>query len=341
MLRGTAVLLKKGWTHTPGRTRRGGKNLAWRPKISEAKLNESVRLNLVHPRRHPNTWQERQFNYLGYTMWPKELGFYNAGDNFELTPEASWRIYLKCRDEPFWSRLHNEQTVVHLLPLVEKNPEPNMKNVTEVFRHHLCRFGADHYIYNVVMQAAAFGKRFSQCETMLEEMNRIGLEPNGQTYVNMMLGARLSGLPREKAEKFFKEGVQKGALTAVMRLDTEFQMWMDQLDRLGSFTTSGHLSINEEGASPMPRDMFAIWGWHKSEAKFRSRKDMIEENVRARVHAGRELIGTVYTKSRRQPWSLYGGMLPHDFNGPPQAPPTSFPDAPPPENDEKTSDKAW
>lgn len=333
------LFLKKGWTHTPGRTRRGGKNLAWRPKISEAKLEEFVRLNLVHPRRHPNSWQEKQFHYLGYTMWPKELGFYNAGDNFELTPEASWKIYMKNRDEPFWTKLHNERTVIQLLPLVEKDPDSNMKRVSHIFRFHLSRFGADHYIYNAVMQAAAFARLFPQCEMMLNEMDRLGLEPNGQTYVNLMLGAKLSGQPVEVMEKYFREAVHRGALQAVMRLDTEFQMWQDQLNRLGSFTTDGFLSVNKEGASPMPRDMFAIWGWHKSEAKFRSKRDMIQDQVRSRVHCGRELVGTVFTKTRRQPWAKYGGMLRCDFNGPPNAPAATFDDAPLPVKE--SCGKAW
>lgn len=320
MLRYSQLLLKKGWTHTPGRTRRGGKNLAWNPKIPESKLEEMVRLNLVFPCRHPNSWQERQFNFLGYTMWPKEIGFYNSGDNFELTPEASWRLYLKGHHEAFWTPLHNERTIIHLLPLVEKYPEEQMKRIRIIFRHHLSRFGGDHYIYNAVMQAAAFARQFSLCEEMLREMNRLGLEPNGQTYVNMMLAGKLSGKPVSTIEKYFKQGVQCGALHAVMRLDTEFQMWMDQLNRFGSFTTDGFLSKNEEGASPMPRDMFAIWGWHKSEPKFQSRKEMIAEQVRARVHGGRELIGTVYTKTRRQPWAKYGGLFPYDFNGPAAGP---------------------
>lgn len=316
MLRYSLLLLKKGWTHTPGRTRRGGKNLAWKPKIRVAKLEEMVRLNLVHPRRHPNSWQELQFHFLGYTLWPKEIGFYNAGNNFELTPEASWRLYLKGRDETFWTPLHNEKTIIHLLPLVEKNPEDQMKRVRIIFRHHLSRFGGDHFIYNAVMQAAAFARQFSLCEEMFSEMNRLGLEPNAQTYVNMMLAGKLSGKSTNTIEKYFKEGVQSGALSAVMRLDTEFQMWLDQLKRFGSFTTDGFLSNNVEGASPIPRDLFAIWGWHKSEAKFQSRKQMIAEQVRARVHSGKELIGSVFTKTRRQPWAKYGGLLPYDFNGP-------------------------
>lgn len=329
MLRNTQVALKKGWTHNPGKTRRGGKNLAFRPKISERKLNELVPLNLIHPRRHPNSWQERQFNFLGYTKWPKDIGFYNAGGNFELTPEASWRLYLKCCDEPFWGRLHSEKTIVHLLPMIEKNPAAEMEKVNDIFRHHLKRYGADHYIYNAVMQACAFARDMPRCEQLFQEMETIGLEPNAQSFVNMMLAARFAGLPREKCQKFFMEGVKRQAFFAVLRVDTEFQMWMDQLDRLGSFTApKGYLAVNEEGAKPMPRDMWALWGWHRSEGKFITRDQAITDQVRGRVHAGRELVGTVFTKTRRQPWALYNGMLPFDNSGPAYRRPTTFADAP-------------
>nr|CCC93265.1 conserved hypothetical protein [Trypanosoma congolense IL3000] len=331
MLRCSNVLLKKGWTHNPGRTRRGGKNLAWRPKMSERVLDQFVPLNLAFPRRHPNSWQEMQFRLLGYAKWPKEIGFYNAGDNFELTPEAAYRIFKWNCDEAFWTQLHNEKTIVYLLPLVEKDPETNMKRVDDIFRHHLKRFGADHYIYNAVMQASAFAKNFSRCSDLLNEMRSLNLEPNAQSYVNMMLASRLAGKPREQTELFFQEGIRTGALTAVMRLDTEFQMWMDQLERLGSFTAgSGHLSVNEEGAAPMPRDMWALWGWHRSEPKFISRKKMIHEQVQNRLRSGRELVGTVYSKSRRQPWAKYNGMFPFDYNGPSRRRAVSFVDAPAP-----------
>lgn len=329
MLRSTLVCLKKGWTHSPGRTRRGGKNLAWRPKIAEHILNQFVPLNMAFPRRHPNSWQELQFNSLGYVKWPKDIGFYNAGDNFELTPEASWRLYLNSRDEAYWGPLHNEKTIVYLLPEVERSPAKSMERVNDVFRHHLRRYGADHYIYNAVMQASAFAKDFARCKQLCDEMSSLGLERNAQTFFNMMLASKLSGQPRETTEAFFREAVASGVLTAVLRLDTEFQMWMDQLDRMGSFTSkSGFLSVNEEGARPMPRDMFSIWGWHKSEAKFKSRDAVIREQVRDRVNAGSELIGTVYTRSLRRPWTKYNGMLPHDFKGPAYRPPTTFPDAP-------------
>ncbi|ORC84165.1 mitochondrial RNA binding complex 1 subunit [Trypanosoma theileri] len=331
MLRRSDLLLKKGWTHNPGRTRRGGKNLAWRPKISEKILEQFIPLNLAFPRRHPNSWQELQFRFLGYTKWPKEIGFYNAGDNFELTPEAMYRIYLKNRDEDFWSRLHNEKTIVHLMPKIEKEPKKYMERVDDIFRHHLKRFGADHYIYNAVMQASAFAKDILRCEQLLNEMRSLGLEPNAQTYVNMMLAVHLTGGPREKAEAYMNEGVKTGALSAVMRLDTEFQMWMDQFKRLGSFTANtGYLSVNDEGAKPMPRDMWALWGWHHSEPKFISRKRMINEQVSNRVRCGRELVGTVYSKARRQPWAKYNGMLPFDFNGPARRNTVSFKDAPAP-----------
>ncbi|KAK7196744.1 mitochondrial RNA binding complex 1 subunit [Novymonas esmeraldas] len=330
MLRRTEIALKKGWTHNPGRTRRGGKNLAWRPKIAEAKLNQFVPLALVHPRRHPNSWQARQFHALGYTMWPKDLGFYNAGDNFEVTPEAAWRLYRHARDEPHWGKLHCERTIITLLPLVEKAPAANMERVLDVFRHYLKRYGADHYIYNAVMQAAAFAKNFEHAEQLFHEMEVLGLEPNAQSYVNMMLAARLCGLPREKSEAYFKRAVTAGALQAVMRMDTEYTMWMDQLDRLGSFAAaSGYLSVNEEGAKPMPRDMWALWGWHRSEGKFVSRHSLIMQQVRARVHGGREMVGTVYTKTLRQPWAKFNGMLPHDFKGPQHRRTITFPDAPP------------
>lgn len=329
MLRRTEVALKKGWTHSPGRTRRGGKNLAWRPKMSEGKLNQFVPLALVHPRRHPNNWQALQFHALGYTKWPKDIGFYNAGDNFEVTPEAAWRLYQHARDEPYWSKLHSEKSVIALLPLVEKAPAANMERVMDVFRHYLRRFGADHYIYNAVMQAAAFSKDYNQAERLFQEMEALGLEPNAQSYVNMMLAARLCDLPQEKGEAYFKRAVKDGAMRSVMRVDTEFKMWMDQLERLGSFTaSSGFLSVNEEGAAPMPRDMWALWGWHKSESKFVSRSELIAEQVRARVHGGKELIGTVYSKVRRQPWAKNNTMTRHDFNGPPRRAPITFPDAP-------------
>ncbi|KAI5690600.1 PPR repeat family [Leishmania braziliensis] len=329
MLRRTEIALKKGWTHNPGRTRRGGKNLAWRPKISETNLGQFVPLTLVHPRRHPNSWQERQFNTLGYTKWPKDIGFYNSGDNFEVTPEAAWRLYVHARDEPYWGKLHCEKTIITLLPVVEKAPKENMERVLDVFRHYLKRYGADHYIYNAVMQAAAFAKDYEQAEQLFREMEMLGLEPNAQSYVNMMLAAKLCGLPLEKSEAYFKRAVKDGAMRSVMRIDTEFRMWMDQLDRFGSFTaSSGYLSVNEEGAKPMPRDMWAIWGWHRSESKFISRHDLIMQQVRARVRCGKELIGTAYIKTRRQPWAKFNGMLPHDYNGPPYRAPTAFPDAP-------------
>ncbi|KAG5502524.1 hypothetical protein JIQ42_05405 [Leishmania sp. Namibia] len=329
MLRRTGIALKKGWTHNPGRTRRGGKNLAWRPKLSEAKLSQFVPLTLVHPRRHPNSWQERQFNALGYTKWPKDLGFYNAGDNFEVTPEAAWRLYVHARDEPYWSKLHCEKTIITLMPVVEKAPKENMERVLDVFRHYLKRYGADHYIYNAVMQAAAFAKNYEQAEHLFREMEMLGLEPNAQSYVNMMLAAKLCGLAPEKSEAYFRRAVKDGAMQSVMRIDTEFEMWMDQLNRFGSFTaSSGYLSVNEEGAKPMPRDMWAIWGWHRSEGKFVSRHDLIMQQVRARVHGGKELTGTVYTKTRRQPWAKFNGMLRHDYKGPSYRAPTAFPDAP-------------
>ncbi|EPY43774.1 hypothetical protein AGDE_00147 [Angomonas deanei] len=205
-----------------------------------------------------------------------------------------------------------------------------MERVREVFRHHLKRFGADHYIYNAVMQAAAFSKDFALCEELFQEMRQLHLEPNAQTYVNMMLAGKLSGQPREKVEHYFREGVTNGAVPAVLRIDTEFQMWMDQLERLGSFTSEkGYLSVNVEGAKATPRDMYALWGWHRSESKFVSRRELVEEQVRSRVHGGKGMVGTVFTKVLRRPWALYNGLFPWDHNGPAYRPPTTFSDAPP------------
>ncbi|CCW70382.1 unnamed protein product [Phytomonas sp. Hart1] len=340
MFRRTYVALKKGWTHNPGHTRRGGKNLAWRPKIPEEKLEQFVPLDLVHPRRRPNTWQERQFHFLGYTKWPKEIGFYNAGDNFELTPEASWRLFGLMHEASWWGRLHNERVIMHLLPLVEKDPKRFMPRVNDIFRLHLKRFGADHVIYNAVMQASAFAKDLARCEGLFREMRALGLEPNAQSYVNLMLAGRLCGKTREECAEYFHEGLRRKALFAVMRVDTEFSMWMDQLDRLGSFTAEkGYLSVNEEGASPMPRDMWALWGWHRSEGKFISRQAVIQQHVRARLQGGRQLIGTVYSSRRRQPWALYNGLLPMDFKGPIYRPPITF--TPPPGHRREVAGKSY
>jgi pentatricopeptide repeat protein len=332
MLQRTSQLLKKGWTHNPGRTRRGGKNLAWRPKIPDSKLEGFVPLSMVFPRRHLNSWHQREFSRLGLVSWPKEVSFYNSGDNLEVTPEMMWRLFKRNADELFWTPSHNEKTIVHLMPLVEAAPKEHMPRVDEIFRHHVKRFGADHVIYNAVMQALAFAKDYERCLTLHKEMGRVGLAPNTQTVVNLMLAAKLCGKPKETAEAFFTDGIRTGAIEAVMRLDVEFQMWWDQLERLGSFTsTAGHLSVKDEGAKPMPKNVFALWGWDRSERKFVSRKEAIREQVQLQTRQGRHLFGTAFTKHLRQPWASYKGMLPFDYKGPaPSRESISFEDAPNP-----------
>lgn len=342
MLRQSQLLLKKGWTYNPGRTRRGAKNLAWRPKMSESTLNEFVPLNMEHPPRRPNNWHAAEFERLGNVTWPKEVAFYNAGDNFEVTPEMQWRLFQKCHAAPFWTPEHNEQVVVHLMPKVDADAKTYLPKVEAIFKQHIQRFGADHLIYNAVMQARAFGRDFEGCEKMLRDMkappppqNASGCEtsslaadvsalvPNAQTYINMILAVQLCGKPRELGEQYFKEAVASGALQAVMRLDTEFSMWWDQLLRLGSFSgSSGHLSNKDEGATPMPQNMWALWGWGRYERKFTPREESINE--RADVASGSpvtrrgkmRLEGSVYDNVRRQPWAKYQGLFPFDFNGP-------------------------
>lgn len=317
MLRRTIPAYKKGWTHNPGRTRRGGKNLAWRPKIAQQTLNEYVPLNLEHPPRRPNAWHAAEFTRLGNTVWPKAVAFYNAGDNFEVTPEMMWRLFEKNHNEPFWTQSHNEQAVVHLMPKVEQQPSVYMPRVKQILDAHVARFGADHAILNAVMQATAFAKDFDGCKALLAEMKRSALVPNAQSYVNMMLAVRMCGLPRQTAEDYFKEGIATNALTAVMRLDTEFQMWWDQLERLGSFTSSsGHLSVKEEGAKPMPKNMWALWGWDRTERKFTTRAERIHTQAEALLGDSKQLFGTTLDNVRRQPWAKYQGLFPFDYSGP-------------------------
>jgi hypothetical protein len=318
MLRRSPIALKKGWTYTPGHLPRGGKNTAFRPKMSEKTLAKFVPLNAEHPRRRPDSWQDSEFRRLGMNEWPKAVGFFNAGDNFEVAPEMMWRLFGKNQDAAFWSQQHNEQVVVALMPLVEQDPAAHMPKVDAVLRAHIGRFGADHLIYNAAMQAAAFAKDFGRARALLGEMGGLGLVPNAQSYVNMMLAVRLCGKPRDAAVEYFQEGVRTGALQAVMRLDTEFEMWWAQIGRMGSFTAAGdgYLSVNDEGASARPKDMWAIWGWDRDERKFVSRRQFIRYEVAKRTNAGGHMAGTVSSGYKREPWHKYHGMLPYDFKGP-------------------------
>jgi hypothetical protein len=310
---------------------RGAKSPAWNPKLPDARKNKFFFLDFEHPRRRPETWQPLEFRRLGMEEWPKEVGFFNAGDNFELTPEFSYRLFEHNRDAAFWTAQHNERTIIALLPLVEKDPAAHLPRVETIFQAHVERFGVDHLVYNAALQAVAFARDLPRCEEMLREMVALRLEPNAQTYVTMMLAARLAANSKEKARSFFDEAVRTGALHAVMRLDTEFEMWWAQLERMGSFTESrGYLSVNEEGARPRPRDVFAIWGWDRDERKFRSRQEYIAEEAQKRTMGGAVTAGTVWSSYKREPWWKNKGMRRADFVGPPKRGPSRFfADAPP------------
>ena len=337
MLNPTRQLRKKGWTYNPGGMGRGGKNTTWRPKMSTEQLQPFLFLDFEHPRRRPDTWNELEFRRLGMVEWPKQVGFFNGGDNFELTPDMSFRLFQRNHAEPWWTREDNERAIIALLPLVERAPEAQLPRVEEIFRAHVQRFGADHVVYNAAMQAVAFARDLPRCEEMLAEMRALRLEPNAQSFVNLMLAARLAlggadeAAARARASDLFNEGVRCGALQAVVRLDTEFAMWWAQLERMGSFTERrGFLSVDAEGAKPRPRDMWALWGWDRTERKFQGSR----EEARAAVHRVRRArnLGAVHSGYRREPWHRYKGMTRSDFVGPPQLPRrNSFPGAPRPQ----------
>eukprot|EP00658_Telonema_sp_P-2_P071425 TRINITY_DN60682_c0_g1_i2.p1 TRINITY_DN60682_c0_g1~~TRINITY_DN60682_c0_g1_i2.p1 ORF type:complete len:241 (-),score=38.51 TRINITY_DN60682_c0_g1_i2:18-740(-) len=238
--------------------------------------------------------------------------------------------------------------------------------IRDRFQHHVKRFGADHSSYNAVMQACAFAGQVERCQQLFDEMVQIHLIPNAQSYVNMMLARKLAGEPREKLEAIFKEGVRTGALTAVMRLDTEFTMWYDMLTRLGSFKGNqgvaakdpetmtrlsaahsvpqgGYLSSPEGDSKPMPSDMWATWGWDSTlERKFVPRSERVKYEVDRRLGGGRDLYGSVFSKMKRRPWTRYTGMLRHDWVGPQIGLiPKNFSSAPPPEFSRSTCDPAF
>eukprot|EP00758_Cryptobia_borreli_P003611 Tbor_TRINITY_DN3866_c0_g1::TRINITY_DN3866_c0_g1_i1::g.5587::m.5587 len=358
MLQRTHLCLKKGWTDHPGSAHRGAKNLAWNPKISKVTLNKFVPLHAEHPGKRPKNWQELEFYRLGLDKWPKEVGFYNAGDNFELTPKMMVKLFEANKDGPYWTQKHNEKVVVSLMPVVggggssSDSVSKGMSIVDEVFHHHIMRFGADHMIYNVVMQACAFAGDLDRCKALKKEMVNIGLIPNAQTYVNLMLANMISGSLREEIEKVFMEAVKTGALVPIMRIDTEFQMWLDQLTRLGTFadahkdksseekkipvnkqseaacSSSVHHEIQGSGtflgnlakdtyAAQMPRDIFATWGWDvRTERKFVSKKQLIRDEARNRLAGSVGLYGTVYSKFQRQPWTANTQITRWDIAGP-------------------------
>ena len=299
-----------------GGKHRGRKNLVWAPKqkhISYAFL----RLDMQHPKRRPETWHKLEFDRLGYTMWPKQVGFWNAGDNWELTPEFSWCFYLYNRDKDLWTPNQNESTIIDLLPMVEINPTVCLPRILEIWSHHVKRFGPDHIIYNAVTQAFAFARDYNKALKTFTEMKNLGLQPNAQSYVNMMFAVHICKKPVLLAEKFWEEAVQRKVLRPILRMDYEFNMWMKQFERLGSFTSeTGFLSCNEEGASPRPRNMWAIWGWDRVERKFLSRRDRIRAEATKQIAPGNQLFTTKLAPFERQPWYKYKGLFPWDYRGP-------------------------
>eukprot|EP00760_Papus_ankaliazontas_P034104 PhM_4_TR6976/c0_g1_i1/m.69772 len=298
------------------KSNRGGKNLAFKPKMTSV-IDQFVRIDMQHPRRRPDVWQDVEFERLGFQRWPKQVGFWNAGDNWELTPEFSYRFFQHNKDADLWTQGHNEQTVVALMPLCASaaTREQGLRWVHDVFQNHVARFGADHIIYNVTMQAYAFAKKYDDALDMFQEMQSLGLVPNGQSYVNMMFACYASKKPKELALELYNQAVKAGALTAVMRADYEFTMWWQQFERLGTFDDAdgGYLANKEEGARPQPRDMWAVWGWDRDERKFLSRKDRIRQEISKHVIGGRFMRGSLEATYQRRPWYKYKGMFPWDY----------------------------
>lgn len=318
MLRATQHHLKKAYSVHPGNAGRGGKELEWRPKMGRnGELLPFVwPYMLESPSRRPTSWSRAESNRLGLEAWPKQVGFYNAGDNFELTPEMMWRLFKRNCDRPFWGAAHNEKAIVHQMPLVEKDPQTYMPRVEQIFRAHVERFGADHVIYNAAMQAAAFARDIDRVKSLFAEMQTLGLEPSAQSFVNVILALKLCGRPKEAAFEVFSDAVRTGAMQSVMRMDTEFDMWWSQLDRMGSFTAPyGYLANKDEGAVPLPRDPFAIWGWDATERKFESPQRAAKFEARRRG-AEQGVNGTVHAGYRREPWAKRRGLAYYDFKGP-------------------------
>jgi hypothetical protein len=317
MLRRSVPLAKKKFTVHPRSGQHGAKNTAFRPKMPKSQLERfNWAFNLEFPRRRPDTWNGPESARLGMRAWPKAVGFYNAGDNFELTPEMHHRLFRKFADSEHWTVDHSEKTIIAQFPVVESEPTLGMGRVNETFRHHVKRFGADHVVYNAAMQARAFAKDYDGAVALAAEMEQLGLEPSAQTYFNLIFAAKMAGKPRSNAEEHFQRGVTRGALNAVMRLDTEFEMWWQQLERMGSFEAdTGYLSNKEEGAKPLPKDPFAIWGWDNSERKFVTRREAVRAEVNRRTRSA-GMTGTVYGSVAREPWFKWRGVSRADIRGP-------------------------
>lgn len=318
MLRRSALQLKKDFTVHPGLlTPRGAKNVAWRPKIPTERLAQyDWPFTLETPGNIPASWRPLESRRLGLQAWPKEVGFYNAGDNFELTPEMQYRLMRAYKDHPLWTAEHSERSIIAQFPVVEQDPATGLARVQEAFAAHVERFGADHLVYNAVMQARAFAKDYDGAVALFKEMKSIDLIPNAQTYFNLMFAAKMAGKPKQLAETHFQNAVAAKALGAVVRMDVEFEMWWSQMDRMGSFTAKeGYLSNKEEGAVPLPRDPFAIWGWDRSERKFVSHRDAVKAEADRRTRAG-GMTGAVYNSVLREPWWKFRGTRPYNYKGP-------------------------
>ena len=305
------------WQTVPNRTSpKGRKNLAWVSKNPAAPY--FVRLDMQHPKRRPKEWNEAEFYRRGYMTWPKEVGFYNTGDNWELTPEFSWRFYLHNRDKELWYPKKNEEIVVSQMPLVEIDPAKYIPRVEQIFKHHIKRFGHDHIIYNAVMQARGFARDFDGAEALFNAMKENDLEPSAQSYVNMIFASRMTKKPIEVAKKYWADAVKTESIVPVLREDFEFEMWLKQIDRMGSFTTTGFLSNNEEGASEFPSNVWATNGWdERSEPKFPTRKKLIRDEAKMRASPGK-MVRTTFSFYERRPWYHFKGMYPWDYYGPPR-----------------------
>ena len=119
------------------------------------------------------------------------------------------------------------------------------------------------------------------------------------------------------AEAFWDEAVREKAITPTLRADYEFKMWMAQFERIGSFTSGhGFLSVNEEGAAPRPRNMWALWGWDRTERKFISARDRVRQEADRQIAPGNRIGRSLVSSLQRRPWYRYKGMFPWDFRGP-------------------------
>ena len=271
---------------------------------------------MKHPQRRPKEWNDMEFHRRGYVTWPKEVGFWNTGDNWELTPEFSWRFYLHNRDNELWTVKKSEETVISQMPLVELDTKKYLPRIEQIFEHHIKRFGHDHIVYNAAMQAKGFARDFAGAEALFEAMKQNDLEPSAQSYINMIFAARITAKPLEVARKYWDEAVKSGSIMPILRTDFEFEMWLKQIDRMGSFTTKGFLSNNEEGASEIPQNVWATSGWdERSEPKFPTRNRRIKDEAELCARPGK-VYKSPFGYMTRRPWYHYKGMFPWDYSGP-------------------------